>query len=62
LLTDPPCLESAYVSGYDVGGLIRDWRWRDEHLKPDQASLIVKRMAKVVGALHLQDRRSSIVD
>jgi formylglycine-generating enzyme required for sulfatase activity len=55
LLADPPCLESALVSGYDLAGLVRDWRWRDEGPKPDQAAMIVRRIAKIVGHLHLFD-------
>ena len=55
LLGDPPCLESAFVSGYDVSGLIRDWRWRDEGVKPDQTAMIIKRVAKIVGGLHTLD-------
>jgi formylglycine-generating enzyme required for sulfatase activity len=52
LLTDPPCLEYAFVSGYDATGLMRDWLWRGVRSKPDQASLIVRRVARVVGHLH----------
>ena len=52
---DPPCLESAFVSGYDATGLIRDWQWRYDRPKPDQASLVVKRVARIVGHLHQAD-------
>jgi formylglycine-generating enzyme required for sulfatase activity len=52
LLADPPCLESVQVAGYDATGLICDWRWRVERTKPDQAALIVKRVARTVGKLH----------
>ncbi len=55
LLADPPCFESAFVTGYDVGGLIRDWRWRNEAPKPEQTAAIVKRVAKIVGGLHQYD-------
>jgi formylglycine-generating enzyme required for sulfatase activity len=55
LLADPPCLESVFVSGYDAAGLISDWRWRAESAKPDQAAMIVKRVARVVGHLHRLD-------
>lgn len=55
LLGDPPCLESAFVSGYDLTGLMREWRWRSERPKPDQAALIIKRIARVVGYLHQND-------
>lgn len=52
LLADPPCLHYSFVHSYDVGGLIRDWRWRNERPKPDQASVIIKRVARVAGHLH----------
>lgn len=55
MLGDPPCLESAFVSGYDLNGLMYDWRLRSERTKPDQAALIVKRVARVVGMLHQID-------
>ena len=55
LLADPPCIESAFVGGYDLTGLIRDWQWRDEPPKPDQASQIIKRVARIMGGLHLMD-------
>jgi len=52
LLGDPPCLESTFMSGYDVVGLMNDWRWRGQPAKADQASLIIKRAARIVGELH----------
>ena len=52
---DPPCLESPFVSGYDLTGLMHDWRLRSERPKPDQAALIIKRIARVVGLLHQVD-------
>ncbi len=55
LRADPPCLVSAFVSGYDVASLIRDWRWRDERPRPEHAAMIVKRVARIVGGLHLHD-------
>lgn len=55
LLGDPPCLDSAFVSGYDLTGLMHDWRLRSERAKPDQAALIIKRIARVVGLLHQLD-------
>ncbi len=55
VLGDPPCLESAFVSGYDLTGLMYDWRLRSERAKPDQAALIIKRIARVVGLLHHVD-------
>ena len=33
LLGDPPCLESPFVSGYDTGGLMRDWKLGTERSK-----------------------------
>ena len=54
-LTDPPCLEWDYVSGYDAAGLIRDWRWRLDKPRPGQAVGLVRRAARIVGQLHRLD-------
>jgi formylglycine-generating enzyme required for sulfatase activity len=59
LLADPPCLESDFLSGYDATALMLDWRWRNERCKPDHATLIVKRVARIVG--HLHERNPPIV-
>jgi len=55
LLADPPCLESAYLVGHDLTGLIRDWRWRYDSTRPGQAIMIIRRIARAVGALHRLD-------
>jgi formylglycine-generating enzyme required for sulfatase activity len=54
-LTDPPCLESPFVSGHDLTGLMRDWRWRYDSTRPGQAVMIIRRIARAVGALHRLD-------
>jgi formylglycine-generating enzyme required for sulfatase activity len=48
----PPCLESGYVYGYDLSGLIHEWAWRLHTPKPDAALRIVKRLAEIVGKAH----------
>jgi serine/threonine protein kinase len=52
VLTDPPCLEYVHLPGYDLANLMHDARWRHERPRPDQAALIARRVARVVGKLH----------
>ena len=52
LETDPPCLESPYVYGYDLTGLINEWRWRYTTAKPDAAAKLIRRIAEIVGQAH----------
>lgn len=47
-----PCLEYVHVGGYDLANVMHDARWRDDRPRPDQAALIVRRIAKTVGKLH----------
>ncbi|CAN5632750.1 hypothetical protein BH11PLA2_BH11PLA2_13430 [soil metagenome] len=49
---DPPCLEYAYVSGYDLTGLIHEWAWKFPHSKPEAALKLLRRIADVVGKAH----------
>jgi len=49
---DPPCLESAYVYGYDLTGLIHEWRWRYDVPKPEAAFKLMKRLCEIVAKTH----------
>lgn len=55
VLTDPPCLEYVHLPGYDLANLMHDARWRKDRPRPDQAAMIVRRVARVVGKLHRQN-------
>ncbi len=52
LQSDPPCLEYAFVSGYDLTGLLHEWSWR--HLQPQIAAAgkLFKRIVEVIGQAH----------
>jgi formylglycine-generating enzyme required for sulfatase activity len=48
LETDPPCLEAPFVSGYDLAGLMLDWKWRYDTAKPEAALKLIRRLASIV--------------
>jgi formylglycine-generating enzyme required for sulfatase activity len=50
--TDPPCLESAFVYGYDLTGLMHEWKWRFDVPKPEAALKLLRRVAEIVGKAH----------
>ena len=50
--SDPPCLESPYVYGYDLTGLMFDWKWRYDHAKPEAALKLIRRLAGIIAAAH----------
>ena len=50
LETDPPCLESPFVYGYDLAGLMFDWKWRYDAPKPEAALKLMRRLSAIVGA------------
>jgi formylglycine-generating enzyme required for sulfatase activity len=50
--TDPPCLESPFVYGYDLAGLMFDWKWRYDSSKPEAALKLVRRLAMIVAEAH----------
>jgi formylglycine-generating enzyme required for sulfatase activity len=50
--SDPPCLEYAFVSGYDLTGLMHEWHWKFPHPKPEAALKLMRRLAEVVGKAH----------
>lgn len=52
VLTSPPCLEYVHLPGYDLANLMHDARWRNDRPRPEQAALIAKRVARIVGKLH----------
>jgi formylglycine-generating enzyme required for sulfatase activity len=52
LESDPPCLESPYVYGYDLAGLLFDWKWRYDTAKPEAALKLIKRLASIVAEAH----------
>jgi hypothetical protein len=52
VLTQPPCLEYVHLPGYDLANVMHDARWKNDRPRPDQAALIAKRIARVVGKLH----------
>ena len=52
LESDPPCLESPFVYGYDLTGLMFEWKWRYDGPKPEAALKLVKRLATIIAAAH----------
>lgn len=52
--TDPPCLESPFVSGYDLAGVMFDWRFRYDGAKPEASLKLIRRLAEVVARAHLR--------
>lgn len=50
--TDPPCLESPFVAGYDLAGVMFDWRFRYDGPKPEASLKLVRRLAEVVARAH----------
>lgn len=55
VLTNPPCLEYVHLPGYDLANLMHDARWRHDRPRPEQAALIARRVARIVGKLHRQN-------
>jgi hypothetical protein len=55
VLTHPPCLEYVHLPGYDLANVMHDARWRHDRPRPDQAALIARRVARIVGKLHRQN-------
>lgn len=52
LETDPPCLEAPFVYGYDLAGLMFEWKWRYDSAKPEAALKLVRRLASIVAKAH----------
>lgn len=55
VLTSPPCLEYVHLPGYDLANVMHDARWRDDRPRPEQAAMIARRVARIVGKLHRQN-------
>ena len=54
LETNPPCLESPFVYGYDLAGLLFDWKWRYDTAKPEAALKLIRRLASIMAEAHNQ--------
>ena len=52
LESDPPCLESPFVYGYDLAGLMFDWKWRYDHAKPEATLKLMRRLTGIVAEAH----------
>jgi formylglycine-generating enzyme required for sulfatase activity len=52
LESDPPCLESPYVYGYDLTGLMFDWKWRYDHGKPEASLKLMRRLTGIIAEAH----------
>jgi formylglycine-generating enzyme required for sulfatase activity len=52
LETDPPFLESPFVLGYDLAGLLFDWKWRYDTAKPEAALKLIRRLATILAEAH----------
>ncbi len=50
--TYPPCLEAPFVYGYDLAGLMFDWKWRYDSPKPEAALKLIRRLAAIVAKAH----------
>jgi hypothetical protein len=53
--SDPPCLEYVHLPGYDLANVMHNARWKGDRPRPEQAALIVRRVARIVGKLHRLD-------
>ncbi len=49
---DPPCLEYAFVSGYDLTALMYDWKWKFDQPKPEAALKLMRRLTDIVSKIH----------
>jgi formylglycine-generating enzyme required for sulfatase activity len=50
--SDPPCIEAPFVQGYDLAGLMFEWKWRYDSAKPEAALKLVRRLATIVAQAH----------
>jgi formylglycine-generating enzyme required for sulfatase activity len=55
LNTEPPCLVYEYIAGGDLVGLIRDWHRSGRGPTPEQATQIIRRLARIVAFAHQLD-------
>ncbi|QDU19393.1 SUMF1/EgtB/PvdO family nonheme iron enzyme [Urbifossiella limnaea] len=54
LESDPPCLDAPFVFGYDLAGVMLEWRHRYAGPKPEAALKLVRRLAGILAAAHAQ--------
>lgn len=52
LETNPPCLEAPFVYGYDLTGLIFEWKWRYDDAKPEAALKLIRRLVSIMAKAH----------
>jgi len=52
LESDPPCLDAPYVFGYDLAGVMLEWRHRYDTPKPEAALKLIRRLAGILGEAH----------
>ncbi len=52
LQTNPPCLETPFVYGYDLAGLMFEWKWRYDSAKPEASLKLIRRLASIVSKAH----------
>ena len=52
LESDPPCLEAPFLNGYDLTGLMLEWKWRYDSAKPEAALKLIRRLAAIVSEAH----------
>ncbi len=52
LESKPPCLDSPFVYGYDLAGLMLEWRWRYDHAKPEASLKLIRRLTAIVAEAH----------
>jgi formylglycine-generating enzyme required for sulfatase activity len=52
LETDPPCLEAPFAYGYDLAGLLFEWKWRYDAAKPEAALKLIRRLATILAEAH----------
>ncbi|MBN9518883.1 SUMF1/EgtB/PvdO family nonheme iron enzyme, partial [bacterium] len=52
LETDPPCLDAPFVYGYDLAGVMLEWRHRYDHAKPEAALKLVRRLVAILAEAH----------
>jgi formylglycine-generating enzyme required for sulfatase activity len=52
LESDPLCLEAPFVYGYDLSGVMLDWKWRYDVPKPEASLKLVRRLTAIVAEAH----------
>lgn len=52
LSSQTPCLEYEFIEGGDLVGLIHEWHRSGEKPKPEQAAIVIRQLAEIVGFAH----------